>query len=169
LGSDGKCARGQVFSLDFIIAMTVFVVCIAFVNTFWQGSAEAASMAVARDRVALAASSASEALVAGSAYPDYCQLNDTVCLNSIGLAKQGSKNELSGRRLSEFLAMDYADSLEFLGLPDKMNYYFSVANESGTVCENGIRPASDAKEVAAVSRAALLNGTAVKVNMLVWQ
>ena len=156
-------AKGQVFSIDFIMAVIVFVLCMVFITSFWQVSVVSASQAVERNRLAASALVASDALIYGSGMPDKWESSTSDAV-ALGLAKKGSPGELEQAKLAAFSELSNSSSgtvRKLLGLHSE--YYLQVQGvESDYLFEAGNSSQLGSRSVG-ITRYAVLDGEMVRV------
>ncbi|VVB98833.1 Uncharacterised protein [uncultured archaeon] len=161
--SNDSFSRGQVFSIDFIVAMIVLVLCLAFITSYWNGTMSSTSQAIERNRLASSALVASDALLSGPGYPSDWE-NNASAVQSLGIARAGSPNEIDMAKLSNFTSLPYGKAKSLLGI--RSEYHFMVEGVgSAASYESG--NASYGESAFGITRFAVLEGKIVKVTFLV--
>ncbi|MFA6214621.1 MAG: hypothetical protein WC717_05080 [Candidatus Micrarchaeia archaeon] len=157
--------RGQVFAIDFVVATIVFVLCLAFINSFWQNSLITASKAVDRNRLVSSAIVATDALLASPGAPGNWEINSSNA-TSLGLARIGSPGEIDFAKLSNLTAMPAENVSRLLGF--RQQYYLMVEGlgrddfyQSGNASLAGSRGMG-------ITRYAVLDGKAVRVRLFLY-
>ena len=158
--------RGQIFAIDFVIATAVFVLCLAFIDAFWQNSLVSASKSVERNRLVSSAIVATDALLASPGVPSDWE-TDTSSISSPGLAKAGSPGELDYAKLMNFTSIPQENVSRMLGLTQQ--YYLMIEGlgrdelyESGN---SSLRGGSGM----AITRYAALEGKMVRARLFVYE
>ena len=157
---------GQMFSIDFAAAVLVFVLCLAFINSFWQTANASASQESMRNRLTYSALAATDALLSGPGVPGNWE-NGSGGVQALGLAKIGSPNELDAAKLSSFKAMPSGMVRDKLGLSTQ--YYLEVEGmESNETYYAGNASQSGTTSIG-ITRYAVLGGNIVRVRFFVYQ
>lgn len=161
---DGHC-KGQIGSLDFIIALFIFVLLIAgFVMLWGMFSLRYIEYAHSlEDR--LSAMAVSDRLLHSGGYP----LNWMVVplsAQSIGFA--ALPNELDWGKVSSFSSLNYTDQKRLLGIDQE--FLIKIDGLDGArYATIGIDPGINASRAAEVTRAGFMNGTVVLLRVQVYE
>lgn len=155
---------GQIFSIDFVVAVIVFMLCLAFIDSFWRNAMSSAGLSVERNRLAATALVATDALMMGDGEPaDWEDAPGSA--RSLGLAKKGSPNELDFAKLSNFTAMNESQARALLGL--RPQYAFQVDSIDSALSYESGNDSGMGKKSMGITRYAVLNGEIVKVKLYV--
>lgn len=152
-------SKGQINSIDFMIAVLIFAVLLIFIIGFWFLNMAEINGMVGRDRLDSAAIAVSDMLVKTPGVPGNWE-EDPANAWAVGLAE--SQNVISSEKVANFTALDYNVSKELLGLDG--DFYFYVEDlEGNRLYESGI--AELGSGVAPVLRFGVLDGEIVKVEV----
>jgi hypothetical protein len=153
--------KGQINSIDFMIAVLIFAVILVFIVGFWFLSIAEINGMIGRDRMDSAAISLSDMLVKTQGVPGKWE-DEPDKAASIGLAQ--TQNVLVKEKLANFSAMNYEEAKEIIGLDG--DYYVYVEDLGGNrLYEAGVAELGEG--VAPVLRFALLEGEIVRVEVFV--
>jgi hypothetical protein len=160
----GWCAlgrKGQINSIDFMIAVLIFAVLLVFLIGFWFLNMAEISTMMERDRLDSAAIAVSDMLVKTPGVPGNWE-EDPSSAWAVGLAE--SQNVLIGEKVANFTALDYNASKEIMGIDG--DYYFYIEDlEGNRLHEAGVPELGEG--VAPVLRFGILEGEIVKVEVFV--
>ncbi|MFH1255983.1 MAG: hypothetical protein V1494_01690 [Candidatus Diapherotrites archaeon] len=163
--------RGQIFSTDFLIAISVFMVVLILSIAFLNDSLLRVESIERFNGLQEAAAAASDSLVLSVGVPFNWQNKASLSdVNAIGLAD--SANFLDSAKLQRFSdlnASDYNAVKEILGV-SKFGLFVSINSlqNSQRLFAFGLSPDSNA-EVASIQRLALLGNEDVLVNVKVFK
>lgn len=152
--------KGQIFTTDLIVALTVLLFILVISATSFgliQNSLNEEEFYAEMQEKAV---NASQVLVATKGNPDsWVKLNDLTGINSIGLAKENNVlDENKVDTLVDWNALKYEEIKEVLGL-QKYDFYFKITEmDEHTVREFGILPGAEEKTIL-VERYILFQGT----------
>lgn len=127
-------SRGQIFTTDIVIAVSIFVVALVFLISIWN-SILLDNAALQRSDMKLSLLKATDALVKSQGMPAGWNESNVVL---VGLAVWD--RTIDARKLASFLAMDYNKSKSALGVQG-YDYYFRLINANVT---KGEYPQGDA-------------------------
>lgn len=156
--------KAQIYSLDFIAAVLVFTLALAFVAAFWQNSMHSARSAIARNSLTYSAIAASDMLVSSPGVPSDWEKNRS-SMASIGLAAPGSENELVPEKIRNFTALADKTIQDKLGL--RSGFYFYIEDMQGARLHQAGNSSISSERVVAIERLAVLEGKKAKVMLLV--
>ena len=155
--------RGQVNSIDALVAIVVFVLCMTFILSFWSTTIATRAELIKRSRFEYAAISASDALAKSAGVPCDWEYNASSA-RMIGLAT--APNVLSPTKLSNLTAISYAALKGKLGIDS--DFYLYVEYQNGTRVYEAGNLLTAGSQVAAVQRFCLLGNESVKMVFLVY-
>lgn len=157
--------NGQTTSLEFFIVSSIVVIIVVSSIHFYETSLSRAS--ASRDKMDLEFLSIDimDSLVRTEGIPtgweDYVQ--DT---SSFGLA--GSPQVLDWRKVKALIDFNYASSKSIMGIGSH-EYSFRIKHVNGTVLAQSGLPPSSPKIAINSMRSAVLNGTAVNIDFILWR
>ncbi len=157
-----KNSKGQIFTTDLIVAVTVLLFILVVSSTSFgliQNSLNEEEFYSEMQEKAL---NASEVLVSTSGDPNSWELLSDLNVNSLGIAKERNVlDEEKIDRLVDLNATEYETIKEILGL-SKYEFYFKVTEINGSsVKEFGTFPSTENTVI--VERYVLLNGAERKL------
>lgn len=157
---------GQLFSMDFVVAAMVLVLCLAFINSYWANAAASANDASVRNRLSHSALLASEALLSGPGIPSGWEGGGAV--EALGIAD--GKNEINQAKLAALCALPEDDVGRLLGIDGAANgYYLAVEGVSAAIPDYHSGSLPLGRKTAAVTRYAVMGGEIVRVRMHAYQ
>jgi hypothetical protein len=159
---------GQIFSVDFVLSVFVFVICLAFITAYWQNTVLSANQSAERNRLTYTALTAANVLLSGSGEPEGWE-SDASSIQTLGIARQGAQNEIDKAKLANFTALPDKTVRALLGLSNtRMQYHFILDGVTSAVgYESG--NSSYGAMTAGVTRYAILDGEIVRVRFFVHQ
>jgi len=161
MGWYGLSRKGQINTLDFLIAILVYTVLLIFIIGFWFVSLAEIEGMVMRDRIDSVAITISDMLLKTPGVPDNWEENSSNA-GAIGLV--WGQNVLDGEKLSNFTALDYNVSRELLGVDG--DFYFYVEDLDGNrLHECGVPELGEG--VAPILRFGMLDGEIVRMEVFV--
>jgi hypothetical protein len=155
--------KGQMSSIDAVLALIVFAGMVVFFMAFWSSSMMSIKGTLQKNRQEYAALAASGLLVKSPGVP-YDWENAPSGVRTIGLAK--SENVLSREKLSAFAGLPYGESKALLGIDS--DFFFYLEDMEGSRLYEAGNPAASGKTSAIVARFALLDGKAVRIRLNVY-
>jgi hypothetical protein len=156
--------KAQALPVDFMFAMTLFVLLLAYFMVIWDIFLESFDSHSSRVDFELSAITISDQLVSHTGSPENWT-GSPENASSIGLASRAG--ELDPHKLSALSAMPYAYLKQSLGMD--RNFFIKVDDLSGVqYAISGQQPGNTTRSVE-VTRAAILNNTAVFVRVQVYE
>lgn len=153
--------KGQVNTLDFLIAVLVYAVVLIFIVGFWFASMMEIDRMVERNRMDSAAITISDLLIKSPGVPENWEEGPSGA-GTLGLA--GSQNVLDPEKVSNFTSLDYNSSKEVLGVEG--DFYFYVEDlEGNRLYETGLAELGEG--VVPVMRFGVLEGEIVRMVVVV--
>ncbi|MBN2122329.1 hypothetical protein JW721_04735 [Candidatus Micrarchaeota archaeon] len=153
--------KGQINSIDFMIAVLIFAVILVFLIGFWFLNMAELSEMMGRDRLDSTSIAVSDMLIKTPGVPENWE-DGPSDVWAIGLAT--TQNVLSKEKVANFTALDYNESREIMGLDG--DYYFYIEDLDGNrLHEAGVAELGEG--VAPVLRFGILEGEIVKVEVFV--
>ena len=152
-----KNSKGQIFTTDLIVAVTVLLFILVISSTSFGLIQNALNEEEFYSEMQEKALNASEVLVSTSGEPNSWELLSELNVNSLGISKERNVlDEEKIDRLIDLNATEYETIKEFLGL-SKYEFYFKVTEMNGnSLKEFGTFPS--AENTVVVERYVLLNG-----------
>jgi hypothetical protein len=155
--------RGQVNSIDAMVAMVAFIMLLVFIISFWGTMLASKSELLKRTRFEYGIVSASDALIKSAGFPSNWETNASG-VRTIGLAL--SPNVLSYSKLSNFTALPYATQKKLLGIyPD---FYFFLQYQNGTRAFATGNSSIFGSQIAAVQRVGILGNQTVTMELMTY-
>src|SRR3989344_4489924 len=154
-------SRGQIFSIDLIIAGTVFLLIATMAIIYSNQTAQNVSIAETTNAREEAAIVAANALIYSTGTPgNWENLPSPAGIESIGIAK--TRNEIDSQKLGRIIMLsqaNYSEIKETLGL-SRYGFFATVLNlqKSQPISQFGEQPQAE-KETSTVNRIATLNGS----------
>jgi hypothetical protein len=140
----------------------IFLLCLAFISSFWANAVTSANAQASRDSLALSGLLATDALFQSSGNWTGSSASE------IGLANNGSPNEINYTKLILFqnlASSDMASASALLGL--KKPFYMKIQNVSSNWNMTLGNPDSNSNSAFAITRYVVLNGSVAKVDFFV--
>ena len=156
--------NAQLFSMEGVLSITLFIIIIFFVLSFWNVYSSRLSAQVVSEELQLQAAHISDLLVQSRGFPDSWE-NDPTTLMIPGLMQNpGSLHE---KKLSQFLALDYATLKKLLNI-ERFDIEFQIRDESGNMLNSTGASPSSADEAVVFQRLVLVNNQTRQVFITVW-
>lgn len=148
--------KGQISSVDALVASVVFALLLAFMVFFWFLNLENVEKIEERSRLETSALMITDMLLKGDGYPENWE-NDPSSAETLGLAVSDyDHNMISRTKLENFTSMDYNQTKELLGLDETVDYSFVVEDfGSNRLYVSGDQDVSENKVVSIVRFAVL--------------
>ncbi len=162
----GFAKKGQMNSIDAVLALLIFAALMVFFMMFWANSIVSMKNMVVKNRFEYAALSVSDLLVKSPGLPGKWE-NAPGNVQEIGLA--AGENALSGRKLAAFAnlsGVDYANAKKLLGIDS--DFFFYVEDMNGSRLYEAGNSAITGDDSITITRFATLNGKNVRVRMSVY-
>lgn len=157
--------KGQLNSIDFLIAAVVFMFLLVFFVGYWYVSAGDLQNTITRNRLESLGVTITDNFVKSPGVPSNWTDN-TSFIQSVGFVS--SQNILAESKLENFTNLDYNISRTMLGLSTAQGFYFYVDDVDGDRrYQSG--NSSTSGQVISITRAAILNGEKVKVRLIVYE
>ncbi len=158
--------KGQLFSLDVLLALGIFLFLFLSSLTIWHLSQERADATYERAQMEIKAKMALMSLLETPGSPGDWYMNESYI--SLGLISEGDYqlNMVKLQAFQQFNSsyVDVSASLGLVGYED----YFVVKNSTGVLYQFGVRPTSMAVNVVHIERLAVLEELPVVVVLEVW-
>lgn len=155
--------KGQLNSLDLMLAIVIFVFLLSFVILFRFVDVLDLDKSLTKNKLEADALSLSDALIKSQGVPYNWEKNSSN-VQMIGLVS--SPNVLNSEKLQIFTNMSYTNATQFLGLSSQ--FYFYVEDlEENRLYETGNSTLSD--QIISITRFAILNGEKVRVRLIVYE
>lgn len=155
--------KGQLNSLDLMLAIVIFVFLLSFVILFRFVDVLDLDKSLTKNKLEADALSLSDALIKSQGVPYNWEKNSSN-VQMIGLVS--SPNVLNSEKLQIFTNMSYTNATQVLGLSSQ--FYFYVEDlEENRLYETGNSTLSD-KSIS-ITRFAILNGEKVRVRLIVYE
>jgi len=152
--------KAQLFSTDFMFAITLFIFAISLVFLLWNYVTSSLNQQKEIEKMYQTCLYASEIWVK-EGYPIYWSPNDVKVLGMV------NDNRINSTKLYYLSQIGYENVSKLLNvLPNKL--YFKVFNETHTLFEFGVAP-HNAKNVMKVTHLAILNSSLVRIETMVWR
>ncbi|MFH1779527.1 MAG: hypothetical protein ABH803_00075 [Candidatus Micrarchaeota archaeon] len=149
--------RKGVFSIDFFIASTLFLVVLFSFNSMWMRESNNVYSTASQEKIKLSAEAFSSSLVLTPGSPSSWSHSN---FNSLGLA--AFPNVLVADKVEEFLLINYEDVMQFTGF----DFFVNASFLNGTsVFSKGAAKNSSASSV---ERFALFNNEIIKVRVVLY-
>lgn len=183
--------KGQIFSMDLMFAVVVFISVLFIVMNVWESTLNKNASADERKSLELSARNIISQLMMDEGNPSNWTISSN--LQSLGLTTSLSVNNqnsslksramglenrgygvLSPVKINALQTMNYSYSKELLGIfSSDDNYYLQVSQWNGTAYSSvnsiGISPYNNVTLVVNVDRMALLNNNWAKLTLKVWK
>ena len=159
--------RGQVFSVDLVIAVVAFTVVMFLAAQVWSNSLARIDDWQERVEIQKAANTASFFLVVSQGYPD--DWNRTT-VQVLGLTN-GEQNTIEHRKFAELLTMDLSETKQFLNV-EQYGLFLNLTNQSSglEIGSKGIPPdISEAFEIAKIDSYVLYNRSMCILQLSLWK
>ena len=158
--------KGQIFSLDVLFALGIFLFLFLSSLTLWHLSQERAEDTYERAQMEMKARLALMSLLKTSGSPGDWYLNES--FTSLGLIT-GGDYLLNSAKVQAFqqLNFSYANTSASLGIVGYQSYFY-IANSTGNLYTFGLRPSSYSVNVVHLERLAFLDDAPVTVVLEVW-
>ena len=160
--------KAQMWSLDFIVSMMIFMTVVIALMFFWSYASLQVGEQITLDRLQDTAITVSDLLVRSPGVPEDWTLS-TVTI--IGLARE--EKVLDPGKVYEFTRIPYSTAQKLLRVAPH-NFYLEILTPNGsvvtvnnTLVTAGSLPAS-ARTVVPISRFVLLDGEIVRLNLQLW-
>jgi len=153
--------KGQIFTPDFIVATVTFLAIMVMLYTHTENVYERLNTQeelIYYENLV----SVTDLLLLYHGYPKYWNTSNVEVL---GLAER--PNYLNKTKVEMLSSMSDAKIKQLLGI-EGMNFYFSIENSTDKIVEKGSTDWSGAENLYIVNRNAVMNGTSVKLKLLVW-
>ncbi len=169
--------RAQIFSLDIILAVIIFISIIIIVINAWDSTLEKTILNEQRNNLELLARNAFSLLIqtedSGGLTVSLGSDNSTYNSRPMGLNKNGAWN-LDTTKITDLQAMDYLASKNLLGLlRNDEQYYLTISEWDSTQYVQtytlGLSPYANTTTIINLERFALLNNNWAKLNLKVWE
>jgi len=155
--------KGQMNSIDLMMAILIFVILIVFVIGFWFVEQKEIQSTLTKNRLEAEAISISDILIKSPGIPSDWEKNQSE-IKMLGLAIEG--NVLSDAKISNFTNMSYSSAQNYLGLDDQ--FYFYIENMNGNrLYQFGNNTFGD--QVIVITRFAVLNGEKILMRVSVYE
>jgi len=155
--------KGQMNSIDLMMAILIFVILIVFVIGFWFVEQKEIQSTLTKNRLEAEAISISDILIKSPGNPSDWEKNQSE-IKMLGLAIEG--NVLSDAKISNFTNMSYSSAQNYLGLDDQ--FYFYIENMNGNrLYQFGNNTFGD--QVIVITRFAVLNGEKILMRVSVYE
>ncbi len=156
--------RGQINSIDLLIAFIIFVLIFAFLIMSWSSGIQSSSDTITRMRLQAALSSASDNLMTQPGVPSNWELTPS-SVSTIGLSSY-SNNVLNANKISNMTVFPYSNLTTLLGLSG-YDFYLTIENLNGTVLyQVGNSSIPSTNRAVSVNRDGLLNGQIVRMRLV---
>lgn len=170
-----KAKKGQINSIDLVVAMLIFVVIILFLIQIWGVELKSADTGAEFNALQSKALSLSDMLVKSGGVPArWERANQTP--DSFGLVQE--PNVLDVNKLNKFFNMNYSDIKYVMGMDNEYyisiidldgNILYSIRNDTGDINGAGSSNGGAADgQSASVTRFAILNNEIVKLRLVVY-
>lgn len=161
-----RCRKGQVSSVDAIVASMIFAILLIFLIAFWFVSIDSIGNVTAKNTLQTPAIAISDLLLKSPGVPENWE-NDTSSLKVIGLAVSDTDhNVLDMEKLDNFTALEYNMSRELFGLDESREFYFMVEDiNHNMLYEAGNPNITESRRAVSISRFALLEENLQRVRM----
>jgi hypothetical protein len=161
--------KGQVFSWDMLIAISVFIFILVASITMWDFYRAKSEIIDLRADMEFAAQNAMVGLITTSGDPGNWYVSPSFEVSSLGLVS-GRDYVLDGDKvdkLVEWNATYYEEIKSSLGVR-KYDMYLSFLNQTGEIYGFGIDSPSNAEAVVRIERVCMIDDDVFKVVMEVW-
>lgn len=152
--------KGQIFSSDFLIASSIFLIAIAVIYIYWgYASAEIEESRITNDMIDKLYLASHVWFREGT--PRYWDSSNVI---ELGLQ---SDHEFNQTKMSSLTTIEYQRTLTLLGV-ENYNIYYRVYDESNnTLFEFGLFP-YEAENVLRLKRVGILNQSIAMVDVILW-
>jgi len=151
--------KGQTFSFDFLIALTIFLISFSLLMLFWNFTNLQISEKRRLEDLTDSALSLSEIFFI-EGVPEYWSREN---VRVIGLS---NKNRINYTKLSFLSKMGYEDVKKKLNF--NFNFAFVLRNESSMIYFFGLNP-NEASNAVKVERIGILNSSPIIIEVIVWE
>ena len=156
--------RGQFFSYDAIIAGALFMLSLALLMSYWQGTERAMGTDFSQEALRL-----SETLLTAGSPLDWEKHGN---VSSIGIAEQTDSRTISPEKLSKLRDMadsDYGNLKSILVVENEFWLEFSgEETDCEGPCSFGKKPTENA-EISSATRLVVLNGKPASLRVVLWK
>lgn len=153
--------KGQIFSVDFLMACTIFLIALTIIFLYWGYATLQIEETRVINNMIDKANLASE-IWFREGTPEYW---DSLNIIGIGLQSDHSFNQTKMNMLN---SMGYGKASTLIGVGGYYLYYRVFNETDSTLFEFGSYP-SDSENVMRVKRVGILNGSIAFVEVIVWQ
>lgn len=160
--------KGQFFSIDLFIALSIFLLVIIIIMDVWGNVRERRSSFEQIASMQMLTHDIADNLIRSEGDPPNWTSQN---VKSVGLAKED--HVLSESKLKNFTEMDYNDLRQIFGI--NCEFYFKITGLDNVIIsinDNEVtqgREPANATDLISVKRLALLNQTPVKVYFMLWR
>ncbi len=155
--------KGQLNSVDMIMASVVIVILLVFAMVFWFNGILSAQNNIKKNGMEYTAISISDILLKSPGLPSNWT-NNTANIQMLGLAT--SSNVLSSSKLSNFTNISYSNAKNLLGVTSE--FYFYVEDLNGSRLYETGNSSISGNNIVAITRFAILNNKKVRMRLTVY-
>jgi hypothetical protein len=159
--------KGQINTIDFLIAMFFFAAIIYFVISFTAVQQENNLVKLHQDVLLTAGTTVTDMLAESSGTPANWEMKNISDIQAVGLA--ASPNKLSALKVGRFTAMDYNTSKTVMGLPASTDYYFAIVDTGGAVLQQSGTDPPDPTMSFLFTRYVIWNGSAAWMRLKIYE
>jgi hypothetical protein len=153
--------RGQIFSMDFLAAIFVFLLVFGVLLTSWGSIIDGIVRHNERKDMELLANTVADLFVSSGGYPYSWQFNPST-VRTIGLVR--TNRVIDSSKLSTFLSMDYDQLKESMHISG-YNFCFKLLNSAIEKCDFG-----EGEDMVSFSRRVVLyNGNPDVMEFRIWR
>lgn len=165
-----RTKRGQIGSIDTLVATIIFALMVVFIMMFWFISIGSIENVTAKNRLGTSAITISEILLKSPGVPENWEQNYSTA-ESLGLAvSYNDQNVLSDEKLEEFMEIPYYDAKELLGLDNSSEFYFMIEDmDYNRLYEAGMMENYSDRVVSITRFAVLSNSEPVRMRLMVYE
>ncbi|HLC74359.1 MAG TPA: hypothetical protein VJH88_00715 [Candidatus Nanoarchaeia archaeon] len=157
--------KAQLFSLESILSIVLFIIVILFLLSFWNLYSSRLSSQIHSEELQLQAAQVTDILVSSRGYPDAWEADPASVVIPGLMLNPGSLDE---QKLNQFLALDYETLKQLLNI-ERFDIAFELRDVSGNVLENRGNISSTADEAVVFQRLMLLKNQTRQVYVALWE